>query len=142
MNLSEIADKLECQDLLVRLCSALDVGDNTKAATMLAENATVVAPTGPVSGEAARQVFLSRPPTIVTRHVLTNLLVTLTGPDTATADAYIIVYRVPREAQDVPPRRLPATPQAAGDWKIKFKKTVQGWRISHYEAIPVLVPAA
>jgi hypothetical protein len=141
MNLGEIGDKLECQDLLVRFCTALDSGDNAKAAAMLADDAIAVTPTGELSGAAARKMVESRPTAIITRHVMTNQIVTLTGANSASAAAYILVYRVPREPNDVVPRRLPATPQAAGDWKLEFKKTTAGWRISRYEAVPVMVPA-
>jgi hypothetical protein len=137
MNLEELACKIACQDLLVRFCLALDAGRNADAAALFSDDVTLVFPTGEVTGAAARTFIENRWPEIVTRHIMTNMLIETTGPDIAKGYAYILVYRVPREPSSVP-RPLPSAPNAAGDWDIQFKKTPAGWRISRYEASSVL----
>ncbi|MXO60671.1 hypothetical protein GRI89_14090 [Altererythrobacter salegens] len=140
--IDDLACKIECSDLLVRLCSALDEGRNQDAAGMFTVDACIHTPGGEVlEGSAAHGFLERRPASIATRHIMSNLLVTPTGVGAATATAYILVYRVPRSEGDTLPRVLPGTPQAAGDWSIDLTKTASGWKISRYAASPVLEPA-
>jgi hypothetical protein len=141
MSIDEIICKLECHDLLVKLASALDRGANDEAADFFSDDGVLVTPNGESVGPAVRQALAKRPANIITRHIFTNAIINPIDTQSAEGHAYILVYRVSREANDVLPRRLPSTPQGAGDWRIGFRKTATGWKISRYEAIPTMAPA-
>lgn len=143
MHLDDLACKTACHDVLVRFCTALDTRDNVAAADLFADDAQMVAPSGDtVHGTAIRAYFERRPTALITRHIMTNVLVEPTGPDTASARAYILVYRVQRQDPDRLPRAMPSGPQGAGDWVVDLRRTDAGWRISRYEGVPILEPAA
>jgi SnoaL-like domain len=138
VNFDEIACKVECHDLLVRLCSALDSGANPDAADLFVADATLVLATGAeVCGPDIRGHLLARSSEIVTRHLLTNVLVTPHSGDRATADASILVYRVGRDG-DVLPRVLPTTPQGVGEWHVEFRRTPLGWRLGRLATVSLL----
>jgi ketosteroid isomerase-like protein len=141
MNFDELTSKVECEQLLARLCLALDRGDNAQAADFFTEDAVLIMPNGEAVGPAVRKVLEGRSATVFTRHILTNTVISQTSAEAADAQAYLTVYRVSGKADDVLPRRLPATPQTLGDWKIQLRKAATGWKISRYEAAEVLAPA-
>lgn len=88
MHLDDLACKTACHDVLVRFCTALDTCDNVAAADLFADDAQMVAPSGDtVHGTAIRAYFERRPTALITRHIMTNVLVEPTGPDTASARA-------------------------------------------------------
>lgn len=141
MSIEDLTCKLACNDLLVRLCTALDSGDNDAAADCFAEDAVLELPAGEKRGPEVRAVLNARPASVTTRHVMTNVIVEPEGEACARGAGYILVYRVPTAADSARPLALPATPQAAGDWRISFVDTPRGWRISRYSASEVMVPA-
>jgi hypothetical protein len=140
MNDDDLACTIACQDVLGRLSWALDTGANSAAAELFTDDATLVTPAGELAGPAVREFMEGRSSAVATRHIMTNLVVNRTGPDTAEAISYLIVYRVPRDAAG-PSRVLPPTPQAFGEWKINLRKTPAGWRLTRYEAVPMMAPA-
>jgi ketosteroid isomerase-like protein len=141
MTVDELICKQSCNDLMAELASALDRGDNAAAADCFTHDATMVMPTGEFSGEAVREALARRPAHIVTRHIYTNVIIRPMDAATAEGSAYLLVYRVPRGADGQPSSRLPNTPQAAGDWRLRFRRTPGGWKLSRYEAVVTLTPA-
>ena len=126
-----IVRELECQKALSLLCSALDRGDNAEAAGFFTDDAVIVAPNGQeLAGPAARKFVLGRSAAIITRHLLTNVLVTLDGSERAHAEAYVHVYRVHREEPSKP------SSQSVGELSVDFRMTDVGWRVSRYRATP------
>lgn len=141
MSNDDLICKLECHDVFVKLASALDRGANSEAADFFTDDGTLVMPDGEATGPAVRERLLKRPSHIITRHLLTNVIIKPIDPTTAEGRAYILVYRVTRGADAAAAHRLPNTPAAAGDWIVSFRKTVAGWRISRYEAVPIFTAA-
>ena len=140
MSDEQLSSKLECQDLLFRFGAALDRGANADAADLFAEGARLGAPDGTFAeGDAVREALMKRPSTLVTRHLVTNLVVTPTGPDTADGIAYVMNYRVMSEDRDNTPHPLPESPGGVGEWRLAFRKTAAGWRLSSLETVPVFV---
>ncbi|WOX07025.1 nuclear transport factor 2 family protein [Microbulbifer pacificus] len=138
MNTQDLLTRLQCEEVLLNFFSLLDQGARTEAAALFDDNAVVIAPNGSeLSGSAVRTFIESRPDTLVTRHLAANVSITPTGSDSAQATANITVYRVSRAEGDVPPFRLPQTPQAVGDLKIHFRKNGDGWLITKYHATPI-----
>jgi hypothetical protein len=139
----ELRCKIACSDLLITLADALDNDNAEAAAACFADNATMLLPNGSeVAGNGIAAAFGARPRAIVTRHLVTNILIHPGAGDTARSSVTILVYRVPRANPDTLPRVLPETPQAIGQWHTEYKKTSAGWRISRHTTEALLVPAA
>src|SRR5579864_460652 len=97
MSIDELICKLECQDVLVNLASALDRGANAEAAAFFADDGLLIMPDGESTGAPAiRERLMQRPAHIATRHILTNIIVRPIDATTAEGQAYIVVYRVTR----------------------------------------------
>ena len=139
VSLDQLAAKADCGDLLYRFASALDRTAHEEAADMFADDGVAVRPDGAeLSGQAVREMLLSRPTDIMTVHVLSNLVVTSTGTDTAEGLAYVVAYRAPRPAGQALPLPLPAAPHGVGDWRVQFRRTAAGWRLSRWQATAIL----
>jgi len=137
MENEQVACKVQCSDVLVQLCGALDSGANEEAAEHFVDNVILRTQDGrELAGEEVRDFIRSRPSNIVTRHVISNILVTPISKEAARASAYITVYRTEKDGE--PPFSLPKQPQGLGDWIISFRKTPGGWKIERYEAVMVM----
>lgn len=84
--------------LIRRFVLLNDAGDFEGLAEMFVEDGSFVRPTTPdqpVKGrDAIRAGFRDRPSRI-TRHLVTNIVVDVQGPDEATAVSYIVLYTAP-----------------------------------------------
>lgn len=140
MSIDDLATKIACQDLLHHFGHALDRGANAEAAELIADDGVALRPAGaPVRGPAVRAMLLKRSPETATRHVISNVVVTPIGTDSAEAVAYVLAYRV--RADGPTPRPMPATPQVAGEWRMQFRRAGEEWQISRWEAVAVLASA-
>ena len=80
--------------------------------------------------EALRAAYASRPSGRLTRHVLSNTVVRITGPDDAESISYVTVYRYVRTRPDeAPPYQVPG-PEVLGEYRDRFRRTAAGWRLS------------
>jgi len=127
MSLDDLICKKECEELLYRAASALDEGGVTEHLSFYTDDARLDFGVGPEIGlkdwaamidkdEAEnRRVAVSLKPRIVT-----NLLITRTGPDSAKAHAYI---------------SLPDASHGSsrGEWFYELRRTNKGWLISRYQ---------
>lgn len=138
MTIEELECRAACADLLHRFASLLDSGANREAADLFTDDATLTRPDGEYSGSAIRELMEGRPETIITRHMLTNVIVTPQGAESATASAYGLVFRVEGRPDDPLPRAMPEGPTAAGDWNVAFRRTDAGWRMTRWELHPKL----
>jgi hypothetical protein len=137
MDIESLSCKIECQDILSRFCAALDGAGGAEA--FLADDAVIVGPKGEVVGADAHQMIKARSTEIVTRHIVTNLLITPTGPRTADGKAYCLLYTTPRDEAGSVVATMPECPSAAGNFELQFRKTSSGWKLSRYHSIAVIV---
>lgn len=120
MTLDDLICKMECEEVILNHARHLDLGELTKAREAFTQDATFVTPTGEtvrtadIKEEEQRVYTANLYPRIVT-----NIVVTPTGPDTADARCYIT---------------LPRDLIAQGEWLYKLRKTPEGWRICHHVA--------
>ena len=123
MSVDDLVCKMDCQELILHHARCLDEGDREGAATSYTDDAQMVGPTGEVLSAAEAGGRL-RPDLIVALkpRIVTNLVVTPTGPDTAEAFAYVT---------------LPRAQFPHGEWHYKLRKTADGWRISWFKALVV-----
>ncbi|MFD4557266.1 nuclear transport factor 2 family protein [Streptomyces sp. NPDC058469] len=86
-----------CERVILDFVRRLDLGEPSSVAELFTEDGTWEWPDGErlVEGrEALRKYFGSRPAGRLSRRLMSNVLVTLTSPDTAISTAYFTTYRV------------------------------------------------
>ncbi|MDT0461444.1 nuclear transport factor 2 family protein [Streptomyces gibsoniae] len=86
-----------CERLIVGFVHRPDLGEPASVAELFTADGSWEWPAGGrrVEGrEALRQYFGSRPADRLSRRLMSNVLVTPTSPDTATATSYFTTYRV------------------------------------------------
>lgn len=123
-----------CQRLLLDLVRRLDFEEPASVAELFTEDGTWAWPAGDrlVRGrEALRAYFGSRPADRLSRRIMSNVLVEVTSPDTATATSYFTTYRVDgydggREAA-YEGRMVPAGPPVRiGHYEDAFRRSPEG----------------
>jgi hypothetical protein len=110
--MSEILSQLErveieraCERLVYAYSRALDVGDMSAAADFFVENGSMSRPMAPdqvIQGrETIRASLLTRPKTLLTKHLATNIVIDAEGHDSARGISYLtmIATTPPQEAQ-------------------------------------------
>jgi SnoaL-like domain len=116
--------KMECQDLIFRYAVALDSEAGMEALGMWCADGRIVRPDGTeISGTAGiRKTIESIPLKSFAPRILTNVVVTPTGENTAEGFAYLTL-----------PGDMPKV-----EWHFEFRKSDTGWRISCLMGIPVI----
>lgn len=126
-----------CRGLLVKLLIALDHADFDTAVECFAIDAIWQRHGTSLKGrEEIRSAIAKRSPTVVQRHLLSNVLIESTGPGVAEGTAYVSLYRT-----DPGEKKLPVTicgPDGIGEYKTIFRLYDEGWRIVEHEGWPVL----
>jgi hypothetical protein len=124
-----------CERLAVAAYSLMDQGRYAETADLFAENAVWVRGGTPVRGRSAILAALERrSASEVTRHLVTNVMVSMSGPDAGEGTACF----VPLRGTVVPDAPAPL-PQLSmvGDLRYEFVRTADGWRIAHLRPSPV-----
>src|SRR3974390_1479286 len=96
-NVVSRAERLEiehaCAQLVYAYSRALDLGDLSGAADFFSENGSLARPMTPdqvVHGrEAIRASLLTRPPSLRTKHLVTNVMIQVEDSDTASGVSYL-----------------------------------------------------
>lgn len=86
-----------CERLILDFAHRLDLGDPSSVAKLFTEDGVWQWPEGErlIKGrDALRTYFGSRPADRLSRRMMSNVLVTVTSPDTAGAVSYFTTYRV------------------------------------------------
>ena len=104
-------EKLEiesaCERLVHASSRALDVGDMSAAADFFAENGSMARPMAPsqiIQGrEAIRASLLSRPKTLLTKHLATNIVIDVESRDSARGISYLTMIATTPPAGAEPP---------------------------------------
>lgn len=132
--------ELACQRALTVLIHHLDHGEYQRAAAQFAPDATWVRHGKTLTGTAEILAAISvRPVGQVQRHVVSNVLVTQTAPDQATATAYLTLYRTQTDNPDI---RLPVEMigvDGVGEYATSFCCIDGVWLISAHDGWPVML---
>ena len=103
--LERIEIERACERLVYAYSRVLDVGDLSAAADLFAENGSMARPMAPdqvIQGrETIRASLLTRPKTLLTKHLATNIMIDVESRDSARGISYLtmIATTPPQEAQ-------------------------------------------
>lgn len=138
MNAVNAMDPLElllaeraCERLVIDFVHRLDLGEPASVAELFTEDGTWEWPAGErlVEGrDALAAYFGSRPADRLSRRLMSNVLVTVTSPGTATATSYFTTYRVDGHGGGLVP---PGPPVQVGHYEDTFRRSPAGtWLLS------------
>jgi uncharacterized protein (TIGR02246 family) len=120
-------DYVECQRVLYRFVHALDTGDFEAVAATMAEDGVWFRQGERLEGRAAIVSALNkRGPAVLTRHLVTNIVVESTGPDSAVSRCTVLVFR--NEAGAPPPVSMDL-PRTVSDYEDRFVRRNGRWEI-------------
>lgn len=132
--LARLLDERACERLVIDYTHHVDSGEAARIADLFtadgvweAEGIRMDGQDAIRAGFGARQGVTRR----TSRHVCTNVAITLTGPDEATGLSYLINYRHDSRTGTA---ELPAPighPKFVGEYHDRFVRTADGWRIAH-----------
>ena len=126
-----------CERLVLDAAHLNDSRDFAGFVALFTPDGTLVRPGGSalVGRDAIRQAYEARPQNRMTRHLCTNIRITVDGPDQARGMTYVLVFAAGTEkpAPDVfgylaEPRVL------VGQFEDEFQRTPEGWRIRNRRA--------
>lgn len=120
-----------CEQLVYGYSRALDLGDLSGAADFFAQNGSMARPMTPdqvVHGrETIRASLLTRPKTLHTKHLATNVMIQVESRDTATGLSYLTMIATTPGAADKPPF-LSSGPIYFGEFKDRFVREQGVWK--------------
>ena len=129
------AERLEieraCERLIHEYSRALDLGDMSAAADFFAENGSMARPMMPdavIQGrETIRASLLTRPKTLLTKHLATNVMVDVESRTSASGLSYLTMISTTPPADGKPPY-VSQGPIYFGEFKDKFVRENGAWK--------------
>ncbi|MFE0253244.1 nuclear transport factor 2 family protein [Streptomyces sp. NPDC059010] len=115
-----------CERVIIDFVHRLDLGEPASVAELFTEDGVWSWPEGDRSVEgrdALRAYFGSRPADRLSRRMMSNVLVTVTAPDTATATSYFTTYRVDGHEGGIVPA---GPPVQIGHYEDAFRRQPDG----------------
>jgi len=130
--LMELLDERAIRKLMTDYTRFVDFGEAERIAELFAPDGVWDGPGVRMNGQDEVRRFFAERQTVTrrtSRHVITNIAIELTGPDTATALSYLVNYRHDsRGAVELP---VPADhPKYVGEYHDRFVRTAGGWRFA------------
>ncbi len=114
------AIEADCTRLIALYANLNDAGRWEELAALYTEDGTMTRPTAPdapIRGRAAiLAAFQGRPPR-KTRHLCSNVVIEVLGPDEARGESAMVLFQ-------------PDTAPLAGSFHDRFVRTPQGWRFA------------
>ena len=120
-----------CELLVYAYSRALDLGDLSGAADFFAEHGSMSRPMTPnqvIEGrEQIRASLATRPKTLLTRHLATNVMIEADSLNAAHGISYLTMIAVTAQAEDRPPFSSPG-PIYFGEFKDRFVRERGVWK--------------
>lgn len=121
-----------CERIIHAYSRALDLGDMSAAADFFAENGSMARPMAPtvvIQGrEAIRAALLTRPKTLLTKHLATNVMIDVISSDEARGLSYLTMISTTPPAGTDPPW-ITAGPLYFGEFADRFVRENGEWKI-------------
>jgi hypothetical protein len=130
---AKIIIESECRQLALQFVALGDQQNWSGMCALLTDDATFARPTDPdhpIVGRAEiLAAFESRPAGKITRHICTNMIVTVLSPSRASGSMYALLYTGDRENRGdlgvIADER-----QLVGEFEDDYVRTEEGWRIA------------
>ena len=120
-----------CERVIHAYSRALDVGEMSEAADYFAENGSFARPMAPgqvIEGrEAIRAALLTRPKTLLTKHLATNVMIDVVSRDEARGLSYLTMISTTPGDGSAP--HISAGPVYFGEIKDRFVREGGEWKI-------------
>ncbi len=120
-----------CERIVHAYSRALDLGDLSGAADFFAENGSMARPMMPdqvIQGrETIRASLLTRPKTLLTKHLATNVMIDVESRDSASGISYLTMIST-TPAADAKPPFTSAGPVWFGEFKDRFVRENGVWK--------------
>jgi SnoaL-like protein len=120
-----------CERLIYEYSRALDLGDMSAAADFFAENGSMARPMMPdavIQGrETIRASLLTRPKTLLTKHLATNVMIDVESGTAASGLSYLTMISTTPPADGKPPY-VSQGPVYFGEFKDKFVRENGVWK--------------
>ena len=120
-----------CERLVYVYSRALDLGDMSAAADCFAANGSMARPMMPdavIQGrETIRASLLTRPKTLLTKHLATNVMVDVESRDSASGLSYLTMISTTPQGDAKPPH-VSQGPVYFGEFKDKFVRENGEWK--------------
>ena len=130
-----LAIERACERLIYEFAEAIDVRNDAHLANLFTEDATYARPTDPHTVITGRdtivKTFEARPGGRVTRHICSNVRITVDSPTHALGVSRVMLIAGPTEPAAHPQFGYKADArQLVGEFDDEFVKTPHGWRFS------------
>jgi hypothetical protein len=126
-----IAIERACERIVYAYARALDLGDMSAAADFFAEQGSLARPMAPdqvITGrENIRASLLTRPRTLLTKHLATNVTIDVLDRDAAHGLSYLTMISTTPPAGAAPPF-VSAGPVYFGEFRDRFVRERGEWR--------------
>jgi hypothetical protein len=120
-----------CERLVYVYSRALDLGDMSAAADCFAENGSMARPMMPdqvIQGrETIRASLLTRPRTLLTKHLATNVMIDVESRDSASGISYLTMISTTPPADSKPPY-VSQGPLWFGEFKDRYVRENGVWK--------------
>jgi hypothetical protein len=120
-----------CERIVYAYSRALDMGDMSAAADFFAENGSMARPMAPeqlIRGrETIRAALLTRPKTLLTKHLATNVMIDVISRDEARGLSYLTMISTTPAGDAVAPY-VSAGPVYFGEFKDRFLREGGEWK--------------
>jgi SnoaL-like domain len=121
-----------CERIVYAYSRALDLGDMSAAADFFAENGSLARPMAPgvaIQGrEAIRAALMTRPKTLLTKHLATNVMIDVVSASEARGLSYLtMISTTPPAGVDAP--YTSAGPLYFGEFADRFVRENGEWKI-------------
>jgi hypothetical protein len=134
MNLEEVTCKLACQEAIINFFGALDRKEKDLWASTITDDAKQWSPRHPggfLEMKNHWEMVMSKKDFFPT-HIVTNIVIKQTGPDTAFGSFHGTAWNVFGDAADKLPRKMLDMPSRVGRSCLGFRKVGNEWRISDF----------
>ena len=119
-----------CERIVYAYSRALDLGDMSAAADFFAENGSMARPMAPqqvIQGrETIRAALLTRPKTLLTKHLATNVMIYVVSRDEACGLSYLTM--ISTTPADAAAPYVSAGPVYFGEFKDRFVREAGEWK--------------
>jgi len=119
-----------CERIVYAYSRALDLGDMSAAADFFAENGSMARPMAPnqlIQGrESIRAALLTRPKTLLTKHLATNVMIDVVSRDEARGLSYLTMISTTPSGDAAP--NVSAGPVYFGEFKDRFLREGGEWK--------------